>query len=312
MGDSSYETYGPEQGRQRLEQDDDAQDVRMPQAARTSPQADEVPQHRSRESILRSYAAQDAARARNARIYSQAATEAYKESSSRASERAAQRAELEARLREQEAQRAEERRRRAEAAERLRRRTENRGQDEQQPQEHRAQHPVTRVVPPLSSQESYDRARSSQESYERARASRDVLSASQRGRTPNRDIIDGRGSIDSRAFDETHELLGYSIDERDRPDTPLDASFSGTDTRWRSHAEQDAGDSPAAKPRRRRGKGASSDESVGTRLSGSMMGGDASSVNRRQNQSGSLSTFVTVAVIVIVVLVIVLVILLVL
>ena len=72
----------------------------------------------------------------------------------------------------------------------------------------------TRVVPPLSSQESYDRTRSSMENYERARASRDALSETRRTRTPNREVIDGRGSIDSRAFNETHELVGYSIDDR--------------------------------------------------------------------------------------------------
>ena len=47
--------------------------------------------------------------------------------------------------------------------------------------------------------------RSSMESYERARASRDALSETRRSRALNREVIDGRGSIDSRTFNESHQ-----------------------------------------------------------------------------------------------------------
>ena len=84
------------------------------------------------------------------------------------------------------------------------------------------------------------------ENYERARASRDALSETRRTRTPNREVIDGRGSIDSRAFNETHELVGYSIDDRDRPKAAVDASFSKT--RWHSRAGQGFPDVPDSAP----------------------------------------------------------------
>ncbi len=206
-------------------------DAASGQPARPTGSRGKVTSRPSRESILQSYAAQDAARARNARMYSQAVSQVYQENSSRASDRAAQRAALEASIREREAAA-----RRAGAG--------ARPQQSSTPsyESQRASRQRTRVVPPLSSQESYDRTRSSMENYERARASRDALSESRKVRTPNRDVIDARGSIDSRAFNETHELVGYSIDERDRPRAAVDASF--TQTRWHSRAGQGFSDVP--------------------------------------------------------------------
>ncbi|WP_165061055.1 MULTISPECIES: hypothetical protein [unclassified Adlercreutzia] len=55
----------------------------------------------------------------------------------------------------------------------------------------------------------------------------------QHGRNTNREIIDGRGSIDSRALNEKNELVGYTIDERDRHDPMVDINDSKS--RWRSH-----------------------------------------------------------------------------
>lgn len=172
----------------------------------------------SRESILQSYASQDEMRARNARMYSQAASQSTAASAAqRSAERAARQEALAAQQREQEAARA--------------------AQRAGQPgiggtsQQRRA-----RVVPPLSSQESYDLTRSSQASYERARASRDALSEDRRGRALNREVIDGRGSIDSRTFNESHQISGYSRDERDRPDPMVDTMEARTT--WRSRAGQ--------------------------------------------------------------------------
>lgn len=55
-----------------------------------------------------------------------------------------------------------------------------------------------------------------------------------RGRNDkNREVIDGRGSIDSRAFNERQELVGYTIDERDQHEPMLDTSETGA--KWRSH-----------------------------------------------------------------------------
>lgn len=253
MGTYSDDIYG-RGGEQLSEQPEQPQRQRPVTGSRGK-----VTSRPSRESILQSYAAQDAARARNARMYSQAVSQVYQESSTRANDRAAQRAALVASQREQQAafaaQRAEAQRARQEAMAKAQREQAARAAGTSQAS--RSGRPRTRVVPPLSSQESYDRTRSSQESYERARASRDALSETRRVHTPNREVIDGRGSIDSRAFNETHELVGYSIDDRDKPRAAVDASFS--ETRWHSRAGQgfsdvpDGGARPPIAPRAPRG-----------------------------------------------------------
>ena len=136
------------------------------------------------------------------------------------------------------------------------------------------------------------------ENYERARASRDALSETRRTRTPNREVIDGRGSIDSRAFNETHELVGYSIDGRDRPKAAVDASFSKT--RWHSRAGQGFSDVPdsgaarhaPARPQRR--------SEVG--FSGGVMSGRANYTAPKTGLAG-VPLFVKIAVPIIVVLI---------
>lgn len=174
----------------------------------------------SRESILQSYATQDEMRARDARLRSQQASRAYTASAAqRDADRAARREALAAQQREQEARRAAQQRPVPAAT-----------------PAQRAGQRRTRVVPPLSSQESYDLTRSSMESYERARASRDALSEARRGRALNREVIDGRGSIDSRTFNESHQISAYSRDERDRHDPMVDTVEARTT--WRSRAGQ--------------------------------------------------------------------------
>lgn len=178
----------------------------------------------SRESILQSYASQDEMRARNARLRSQQAAQSYVASAAqRDADRMARQEALAAQQREQEAYRAQ---REAERAARL--------QGAAGPSVSASRR--TRVVPPLSSQESYDMTRSSMESYERARASRDALSETRRSRALNREVIDGRGSIDSRTFNESHQILGYSHDDRDRHDPMVDTVAARTN--WRSRAGQ--------------------------------------------------------------------------
>lgn len=235
MGTHTQDYYGDEETRR-------SNNAEAAGQGRTQGSRGKITSRPSRDSILQSYAAQDAQRARNARMYSQAVSQVYQEGAASRSERAAQRAALERSLREQEA--AETARRQAEREARARAAREGGAQKGQTTTRQRV-----RVVPPLSSQESYDRTRSSMESYERARASRDALSESRLGRTTNREVIDGRGSIDSRAFNETHELVGYSIDERDKPRAAVDDSFS--ETRWHSRAGQgfsDVPDSGSARP----------------------------------------------------------------
>ena len=93
---------------------------------------------------------------------------------------------------------------------------------------------MNRVRKPLTSQESRDQTQISREAYEYERARRDVLSSTRQNRTSNREVIDGRGSIDSRAFNERNELVGYSIDETDRPEPALDTTSSSS--RWNSQS----------------------------------------------------------------------------
>ncbi|WP_165173215.1 hypothetical protein, partial [Adlercreutzia sp. ZJ242] len=178
-----------------------------------------------------------------------------------------------------------------------------------QTQAGRAARPRTRVVPPLSTQESYDRTRSSMEGYERARAQRDALSESRRARAGNREVIDARGSIDSRAFNEQGELVGYSADDRDRPRAAVDGSF--TSTRWHSRAGQGFSDVPDSGSTRPGSQRASRQSSVG--FSGGVMSGRAQYAAPRSGLVGlwaSLPLFVKIAIPVIVVLVIALVFLL--
>ena len=68
--------------------------------------------------------------------------------------------------------------------------------------------------------------------WEAQRALRD---ARQR-RNANREVIDGRGSIDSRTFNESHQISAYSRDERDRHDPMVDTVEARTT--WRSRAGQ--------------------------------------------------------------------------
>ncbi len=100
---------------------------------------------------------------------------------------------------------------------------------------------------PMSTQESHDRAQMSREAYERARASRNA--ARPAGRTSNRELIDGRGSIDSRALNERNELIGYSIDKQDTHDPLIETESSSS--RWRS--QTGTGDPASGGRRSRRG-----------------------------------------------------------
>lgn len=72
----------------------------------------------------------------------------------------------------------------------------------------------------------------SREAYERARASRDPRKATAVRRGGPREVIDGRGSIDSRAFNERNELVGYTIDVADQHEPAIDVPEGRT--RWRS------------------------------------------------------------------------------
>lgn len=182
----------------------------------------------TRERIVRQYAAQDAQRARNARIYSQETAEGYKQRAAQAKERAHQRELMDARRREEEAMKAAQRAAQREVDAAYARMCAN------------AREHANRSSVPLSSQESRDRARMSQESYERARAMRDALSIEHQNRSPNRELIDARGSVDSRAFSEHDQLIGYSINRADRPDPYVEDGGDKHNTHWHSSGGTDS------------------------------------------------------------------------
>lgn len=188
----------------------------------------------SRDSIVRNYTAQDEARARSARMQTNEAMQNFQEREKRNRERMAQREAIDARRREEERLRAEYRRAQREK-DAANARTENSALSGSS----RYRTSDTRIRQPLTSQESHEQTKMSREQYEQARARRDVLSANRSNRTSNREVIDGRGSIDSRAFNEKNELVGYSIDKADTPEPAIDAS--NPKTKWHSHAGQGFG-----------------------------------------------------------------------
>ena len=184
----------------------------------------------SRDSIVRSYSEQAAARARNARMASQKTYHDYQVNSMREQQRRQRREAIRA----QNASSAQSDASKAtDGAEASFERTARGGIAE--PRSTQRQH-MGRAIRPLTSEESRQYARQSKESYERERASRDALSDRRIMRSPNREVIDARGSVDSRAFNELDELVGYSIDDRDRPAPFVDSASSGP--RWKSHAGQ--------------------------------------------------------------------------
>lgn len=237
----------------------------------------------SRESIVSAYAAQDAARARSARMKSQEAAKSYNENSLRLKERENQRRILEAQRAESE--RLEAQRRQAKRdLEAANARTSS-GIHEQEAHGVFRSH---RVVKPMTSQESRTRAQASRDGYEREREVRDALSSQRPIRTTNREVIDGRGSIDSRAFNEMNKLVSYSVEESDKPDPMIDAS--NPKAKWHSHA----GDGAGVRPRRSFDLGSLSDS-----ISGSASYG-------RKSAFSSFPPFVRIAIPVLVVLIIVL------
>ncbi len=184
-----------------------------------------------RDDIVRRYDEESAARARNARLKTQEVINKYEVNSLNAKLRAEQREVLERRRREQEVIRAAERRAQRDL-EQAQARSDAAGADILMAEQRKE-----RVAVPLSSKESHERTTLSREGYERARQDRDFLSPTRTARTSNRELIDGRGSVDSRAFNEFNELVGYTIDGRDRHDPMVDTTISPS--RWASRAGQD-------------------------------------------------------------------------
>lgn len=180
----------------------------------------------SRDTIVRSYSEQAAARARNARMVSQKTYRDYQVNTDRERERRQRREELRASSDRDAAGGASLPGVVGGATD---------GMVDPRDRTARRQH-MGRANRPLTSEESRMNAARSAQRYERERASRDALSQNRSARAVNRQLIDARGSVDSRAFSEYDQLVGYSVNEEDRPQPYVDAS--NPKSKWRSHAGQ--------------------------------------------------------------------------
>lgn len=87
--------------------------------------------------------------------------------------------------------------------------------------------------PTSTSDRMHDEAMEQRKRVENERLRRDALLH----RSGDRELIDGRGSIDSRALNERNELVGYTIDANDAHEPDVDSIESGT--KWVSRNGQD-------------------------------------------------------------------------
>ncbi len=180
-----------------------------------------------RDEIVREYNQQSASRARWARLSAQDALKTHMQNSAKAKARELERAELENKRKE----RSEiEARRRAQARDRAASEARTDASANEHSDRSRRQTP-RRVVAPLSSKEYQEKTRRSFEHYERERALRDPYSRSAKSNT-NREVIDGRGTIDSRAFNELEIITNKTIDKQDRHEASVTVNDSSR--RWRT------------------------------------------------------------------------------
>ena len=190
--------------------------------------------HRTRDELVREYNSQNAQRARNARTYSNDTMRTQRESRERARLRNQNRSRLD-RVRKEEEERAAQRR----ARERDLQASEAR-QDANVHMNATKMRQRTTISKPMSSQEFREKTQKNLEHYERERAARDpfLKSTSLSG---ERMVIDGRGTIDSRTFNERQEISNKVMDERDKHDP--EATTTGARTRWQTHSAK--ADGPA-------------------------------------------------------------------
>lgn len=191
-----------------------------------------------RDELVREYNQQSASRARWARLSTQDAINAHKQNSARAKARALERAEYENRQKERneiEAKKRERDRERAASEART-----HAGKSEKT--EMSRTRTARRVVEPLSSREYQEKTRRSFEHYERERAVRDPYQRSSL-RSGERQVIDGRGTIDSRAFNELDIITNKTIDDQDKHDATL--TVSDSPRRWKTSSRNAADSAPS-------------------------------------------------------------------
>ena len=192
----------------------------------------ERPAKKTREAILREYDEENASKARYARLKAQESSLIHKQNAERAKQRSAQRAAYDAKRKEEEALRAQRR-----AAQRELAAAQARCDAEKHASESMRTRQRSRVVEPLSSQEYQERTRRNFEHYEHQRAIRDPYSnvPKQNGK---REVIDGRGTIDSRAFHEYNLITDMTISDEDQHEATLTTTQSPK--RWKTRASNTA------------------------------------------------------------------------
>ena len=188
----------------------------------------------TRDELVREYNSQNAERARNARAYSNDTMRTQRESRERARLRNQNRNRLD-QIRKEEEERAARKR----AQQRDLQASEARQDANLHMNEARIRQRNT-ISKPLSSQEFKENTRRSFEHYEKERAARDPFTRSS-APSKERKVIDGRGTIDSRTFNERQEISNKTIDDRDKHDP--EATTTGARNRWKTHSSK--ADGPA-------------------------------------------------------------------
>ena len=184
----------------------------------------------TRDELVREYNSQNAERARNARTYSNDSLRTQRESRERARLRNQSRSRLD-QIRKEEEDRAARKR----ARERDLQASEARQDANIHMNETRMRQRTT-VSRPMSSQEFKENTRRNFEHYERERAARDPFSK-QGTLSKERTVIDGRGTIDSRTFNERQEISNKTMDSRDQHGP--EATTTTGKNRWKTHSSKE-------------------------------------------------------------------------
>ncbi|MDO4842042.1 MAG: hypothetical protein Q3982_05130 [Phoenicibacter congonensis] len=182
---------------------------------------------RTRDEIVRDYERKNEYRARTARARTNEVMTQHRESAARATERRARQHALDEMRREEEIMSAKRREQQRD------REASNARMDAGLNMERTKNASRLTVSRPLSSKEFQANTIKSREQYERERASRDALN-DQRVRTKERTVIDGRGTIDSRTFNESQEISSVTNDERDQHDPMITTTESNR--RWNTRS----------------------------------------------------------------------------
>lgn len=190
----------------------------------------------TRDSLVREYNSEAASYARGARLRANEKTESFQQNRSRSRERAAARAQFDAMRKEEEAINAEKRAMEREYALSQARESASLGERSTHSTQKR------RVAEPMSSQEYQEKTRKNFEHYERERAVRDPYQP-RSARRGERTVIDGRGTIDSRAFNEQDIITNRVVAEEDKHEATL--TTTEAKERWRTRKDSFSKNAPS-------------------------------------------------------------------